>query len=99
MSDRLNWYFIDLDGTLAHPVWPDPSIGEPIEENIKKLQEVIDAGFDIFIYTARHWGDYKMIQQWLRKHKIPFKGIVCGKPLVLKMVDDRAINAGDKTWL
>lgn len=99
MTDELKWYFIDLDNTLAHPVWPDPGIGEPIEENIKKLHEVVEAGYDIFIYTARHWGDYKQIQSWLRKHKIPFKGIVCGKPLCLKIVDDRAVAASARSWL
>lgn len=98
MND-LKWIFIDLDNTLAHPVWPDPGIGEPIESGIAKLLEVHKAGYDVFIYTARHWGDYRQIKNWLNHHKIPFKGIVCGKPLCLRFVDDRAVNSTESSWL
>lgn len=98
-DEELKWYFIDLDNTLAHQIWPDPGIGEPIEANIKKLQEVIDAGFDVFVYTARHWGDYRQIKRWLSKHGIKVKGIVCGKPLCFRFVDDKAINSDAESWL
>lgn len=98
-NEELRWYFVDLDNTLAHQIWPDPGIGEPIEKNIKKLQAVIDAGYDVFIYTARHWGDYRQIQRWLRKHKIPVKGIICGKPLTYRFVDDKAVHSETESWL
>lgn len=95
---ELRWYAVDFDGTIATKN-EDYSIGEPIEDNIKKLQEVIDAGYKIVIHTARHWEEYQDIEQWLKKYKIPYKGIVCGKILAHRYVDDRGINADERSWL
>lgn len=96
--NELKWYAVDFDGTIASKN-EDYSIGEPILENIKKLQEVIDSGYKIVIHTARHWEEYQDIEHWLKKHKIPYKGIVCGKILAHRYVDDRAISAEKDCWL
>jgi hydroxymethylpyrimidine pyrophosphatase-like HAD family hydrolase len=96
--EKLNWYAVDFDGTLAEKN-ADFSIGEPIKENIAKLDKVVESGYKIIIHTARHWEDYKAIEAWLDRHNIPYKGIVCGKILAHRYVDDRAINADKETWV
>lgn len=96
--DRLNWYAVDFDGTLAQKN-PDYSIGEPIYENLLKLDKVVEAGYKIIIHTARHWEDYKAIEAWLDEHNVPYKAIVCGKILAHRYVDDRAISADEESWL
>lgn len=100
-GDDLIWIAVDLDDTLAHPVWPHPGIGEPIEENIAKLYPLIDAGYKPFIYTSRHWSDLEMIRAWIIEHDIPVHKhrIICGKPLVKLFIDDKAINAEAEEWL
>jgi hydroxymethylpyrimidine pyrophosphatase-like HAD family hydrolase len=95
--NELIWVGVDFDGTLAHKM-PDFSIGEPIEENIAKLQKVQERGYKIVIHTARHWEDYIKIEEWLNKHNVPFKAIVCGKLLCHRYIDDRAINADEPDW-
>lgn len=94
---------VDLDGTLAEPVWtpgnPTSSIGDPIKLNLVKLREAVRAGWKVVIYTARPWTDYEAIEAWLLKNEIPFKSIVCGKLLVAALVDDRAIPAGAASWI
>src|SRR5688500_16532606 len=95
----LLWVGVDLDETLAYTVWPEPGIGEPIHENVAKLREVHAAGYKIRIFTARPWSDYHNIERWLKDHDIPFKSIDCGKPLYLLIIDDKAVNASEKSWL
>lgn len=99
--DELKWVGIDLDGTLAEPVWPDPGVGDPIWDNIEKMIEVYEAGYKIMIHTSRYWGDYELIKAWLKEHNLyhMVKEIQCGKPLYRAYVDDKAIRADAETWL
>lgn len=100
--DTLNWVGVDLDGTIAEHIWtpedPTPRIGDPIWDNVKKVQALAAKGFKIIIHTSRYWGDYELIEHWLRHYNIPFKEIQCGKPLYAAYIDDRAINADDPDW-
>lgn len=102
-AKNIRRYAIDLDGTLCWPTWkPDQVrtvVGDPIPENIAKLNEVVDQGYEVFIHTARPWTDYELIEAWLEHHGIPYTGIVCGKILAHRYVDDRGINARNESWL
>ncbi len=100
---NLLWIGVDLDGTIAEPVWtadnPTSDIGEPIWRNVKKLLEVVDAGYKVVIHTSRPWTDYENIEGWLQHYGIPFKSIQCGKPLYAVYADDRGRHAEDASWL
>lgn len=102
-KNELIWYAIDLDGTLAQKLpdytMGDTRIGPPIEENVEKLRKVVAKGYKIVIHTSRHWDNYALIEQWLNDNDIPYRGIVCGKLLAFKYVDDRAISADERSWL
>jgi hypothetical protein len=98
-SKDLNFDFWDLDGTLANTKEKDGfdlALAEVIQENVKTLRRSAKAGRSIFIFTSRHWMDYKDIKAWLNKHKIPFKAIICGKPMGRTYIDDKAINPNCK---
>lgn len=99
---HLRWAGVDLDGTLAEPVWrpdnPTLDIGDPIEENIVKLRELAER-YKIVIHTSRPWTDYEAIEYWLNFHGLPFSDIQCGKPLFVTYVDDRGRHADDPSWL
>lgn len=100
---NLKWLAVDLDGTLAEPLWtpenPTSSIGEPISENLAKVWHAFDHGYKIVIHTSRPWTDYEAIEAWLDFYEIPFRGIVCGKILAHSYIDDRAVHASEKTWI
>lgn len=96
--DRLIWAAVDLDGTLAESVWPDPGIGDPIKVNVVKVRELVRAGYKIVVHTARGWEDYELIESWLNHHDIPFSRIVCGKVLAAVYIDDRGRHADDSDW-
>lgn len=100
---KLLWVGVDLDGTIATPVWtpenPTSEIGDPIPESIKKLRELADNGYKIIIHTSRPWTDYEAIENYMLHYGIPFREIQCGKPLYAAYIDDRAIRADDSSWL
>lgn len=98
----LKWVGVDLDGTLATPIWtadnPTSEIGDPIWENVAKLKPYYDEGFKIVIHTSRPWTDYEAIEYWLNYWDIDFKEIQCGKPLYYRYIDDRAVDAASPEW-
>lgn len=93
----LKWLAVDFDGTLAESM-PDYSIGPPITENIAKLLKCSEKGYKIIIHTARHWEEYKPIEEWLDQYNVPYKAIVCGKVLAHRYIDDRNIDI-NKEWV
>lgn len=103
LKSKLIWVGVDLDGTLAKPVWtpenPTTEIGDPIWSNVDKLEALVAMGYKIFIHTSRPWTDYQIIEQWLQHYDIPYKEIQCGKPLYAAYIDDRAIRAEEDSWL
>ena len=100
---KLLWIGVDLDGTLATPLWtpenPTSEIGDPIWENIEKLQEAVSAGYKPIVHTSRPWTDYEAIENWLHHYGVPFREIQCGKPLYAAYIDDRAIRADAESWV
>lgn len=103
MDYDLKWIGVDLDGTLAEPVWtpqnPTSDIGDPIWENVEKLREAVKEGYKPIIHTSRPWGDYPTVEAWLIHHDIPFKEIQLGKPLFALYIDDRARHSEADSWL
>lgn len=95
MKEQLKDVGIDFDMTLAYNTGhPDYIPLEPIRGSKLALERIKKYGWDITIFTARHWGDYDLIKSWLKKNKIPFDRIVCGKPLFRYLIDDRALHFG-----
>lgn len=101
--DRLKWAAVDLDGTLAKPIWtasnPTSEIGEPIEENFVKAQALIDAGFKVVIHTARPDTDYERIESYFDYYGLKIRDIRTGKPLAGAYIDDRGVSADHSDWL
>jgi hypothetical protein len=99
----LRWVGLDLDGTIAQGIWdpenPTPEIGEPIWDNIAKITPLVGAGFKIVVFSARPWSDTARVQAWLMHYRIPYEGIILGKPLLACLIDDRAVNAWEPDWL
>jgi hypothetical protein len=99
----LKWLAVDLDGTLAEPLWtpdnPTTRVGEPIWRNVLKLRTAVAAGWKVVVHTSRPWTDYETIELWLLFHGIPWDKIQCGKLLAALYVDDRARHAEAESWL
>lgn len=98
IPDAIKWVAVDFDDTLAHQIWPEPGCGEPIEENLEKLNRVHKLGREIIIHSARPWGDYPSLERWLKEHGVPYSGIVLGKLNARRYIDDKAVNASEPDW-
>jgi hypothetical protein len=99
----LRYIGVDLDGTLAEPIWtadnPVAEIGPPIWRNIVKLREAQAAGYKIVIHTSRADHDREAIEAWLSYYCIGVERIETGKPLCLLYVDDRGRHSDAGSWL
>lgn len=100
---KLKWLAVDLDGTLAEPLWtpenPTSDIGAPIRRNVVKLREAVAKGYNVVIHTSRPWTDYQSIEAWCEQHSIPARRIQCGKILAAAYIDDRAIHSEESQWI
>lgn len=99
----LKWLAVDLDGTLAKPVWtpesPGPDVGDPIFSNVEKLIQAVNRGYKVTIHTSRSWTDYEIVESWLNYHNIPWNRIVCGKLLAAAYIDDRSVHESSDSWV
>src|SRR5258708_3456808 len=99
----LKWLAVDLDSTLAEPLWtpdnPTSAIGDPIWSNVFKLRKAVAAGFKPLIHTSRPDTDYEVIEAWLDHWLVPYRRIRTGKPLAALYIDDRARHADEEDWL
>ena len=89
---KLKWVFVDLDNTLAVEVFPKRGIGKPTKGAREAMEFLYKKGYKVIIHTSRHWEEYVHIENWLLKNKIPFKNIICGKPLGALSIDDKNIE-------
>lgn len=103
LRSELLWLAIDLDGTLAEPLWtpsnPTSEIGAPIWKNIQKLLQAVNSGYKVIVHTARPSTDYEAIERWLNEYDIPFKFILTGKVLAALYIDDRGRHESAESWI
>lgn len=88
-------YVIDLDGTLCTQE-KDYSFAKPIENRIKKVNDLYNNGNVIIIFTARgsetdiDWSDTTLKQ--LREWGLKYHHLIFGKPSADYYIDDRNID-------
>lgn len=87
---------VDFDGTIAaYSGWRGPGVyGDPIPGAQETLCELAARGWEIIVHTARAWEERPLIEEYLRRHGIPYTQVVCGKPLGAVYVDDRSTGRG-----
>jgi len=91
------WIGVDLDGTLAYyDGWKGPDhIGEPIDAMVARVTVWISQGKRVKIFTARASlpSQIPPIQEWLRKHGMPFLEITNVKDMgMTELWDDRCVQ-------
>jgi hypothetical protein len=92
-SDGLRWLLVDFDLTIAgNSGHPDYLPSEPLEGAVESLKKLDKEGYKITIFTARAWSDYHNIENYCKHYGIPTRRIICGKPLAVCLIDDKAIG-------
>ena len=97
-EEDLMWLGTDLDKTIADNTGhPEYLLTKPMPGAREALIKLESRGFKIIIYTARPWNDYEKIENFMLYHDLPFRRIICGKPLFFRVIDDRNIEF-DGDW-
>ena len=102
---------VDFDNTIAKDAFP--SVGKPMPGVKKALEKLIDAGYEVVVYTCRmtrNEGTTKaesneqkeLISEWLKENEIPYTKIedgMEGKLRALFTIDDRNLEYhGGDDW-
>jgi len=103
---------VDFDGTIAEDV-PPPAIGRPMPGVKRALQRLVDAGYEVVVFTCRMTCDKgrtradaeeqkQSITEWLDENEIPYTKIddgFDGKPKALFYIDNKNLEYhGGNDW-
>jgi len=92
-NDELRWILVDFDKVSCQSGEPPLfEMGDPMPGAVEALKTLHERGWKITIFTARHYADYRPIEDWCDRWGIPARRIICGKPLAMWQIDDRAIE-------
>lgn len=91
-GEQIKWAGIDFDDTIAsNSSFPDYIPGAPLPGAVDGIKKLDEMGYKITIFTARPWFDYANIEAYCKYYGIPVRRIICGKPLLRFMIDDKAV--------
>lgn len=93
-----SWIGVDLDGTLAHydEYRGDDHVGQPIPEMVKKVNEWLDEGYDVRIFTARK--PHPAIRKFSKENFGRILPITNKKdPGMIALFDDRVVGVERNT--
>lgn len=91
-NEKIKWAGIDFDDTIAsNSSFPDYIPGAPLPGAAESVRALSELGYKITIFTARPWSDYANIESYCKHYGIPVRRIICGKPLLRFMIDDKAV--------
>lgn len=96
------WIGVDLDGTLAYyDGWKgEEHIGEPVPLMMKRVQQWIDDGQRVKIFTARACveSQVKFVYDWLKKHGLEGVEVTNIKDFgMIELWDDRCVTVEANT--
>ena len=84
LSDDIKNYLIDIDGTITEDVpneEPERMLTcEPFPDALKTLNRWYEDGHIITFFTSRTEDHRQYTEQWLKKHKFKYHGLLMNKP-------------------
>lgn len=90
--------YVDIDETICRsPESRDYKFAVPVVPNIKKVNELYDAGNTIVYWTARGTGSgidwRKVTENQFKKWGVKYHDLKFGKPIYDLFIDDKNINS------
>ena len=90
--------YVDIDETICRsPESRDYKFAVPVVPNIKKVNELYDAGNTIVYWTARGTGsgiDWREVtENQFKKWGVKYHDLKFGKPIYDLFIDDKNINS------
>jgi len=91
--NKLTFVGIDWDKTICETSgYPDYVPTTLIEGTKEAMDEIVKLGLKIVVFTARPWSDLYLLKHLIKEFNLPVDQIICGKPLLLCLVDDKNIE-------
>ena len=92
--------FVDIDETICNsPESRDYSCAQPIQENIQKINSLLDEGNTIIYWTARGTGsgiDWRdTTEQQFKEWGVKYHELRFGKPIYDLFIDDKNVNSNN----
>ena len=85
---------IDIDGVLCSEEKTHERVfATPIKQAITYINELVECGHTVILFTARSWAEFKITYSWLINNGVRFHSLVCGKPCGDFYVDDRSFRS------
>ena len=100
-------YVFDIDGTICTNTGGDYESAKPIENRIKKVNELHDNGNTIVFFTARGMGRsgnnvhfaysefFSLTEKQLKSWNVKYDQLILGKPSGDIYIDDKGIRDED----
>lgn len=90
---KLKFVGIDWDKTIFNTGgYPDYIPTTIIEGAKEELDKIVAMGLKVVVFTARPWSDLYLLEHLIKEYDLPVDSIICGKPLLLCLVDDKNIE-------
>jgi hypothetical protein len=85
---------VDIDGTVLTQGTPELNYrdAKPLPEMITVINELFDAGHEIYFFTARHFKHYVYTESVLKDAGFKFHGLIMNKPSCDLFIDDRGFR-------
>ena len=100
----------DIDGVICTNTWGNYEKAEPILKNIKKINNLYEAGNTIILFTARYMGKnnesidlaynegYEFTKKQLDRWGVKYHTLKMGKPTYDIIIDDKQFNYSE-SWI
>jgi len=89
--------YIDIDNTICHTNGMEYDKSEPLIDNIYKVNNLYDKGYNITMWTARgslsNINFFEITYNQLIKWNVKFHELRMGKPAFDLLIDDKALNS------
>ena len=84
LPENVKNYLIDIDGTITEDVPNEEpermGTVEPFPDALEVMQKWYEEGHIITFFTSRTEDHREVTEAWLKKHGIPYHGLLMGKP-------------------
>ena len=87
---------VDFDGILCENQFP--AIGEPNYTIISKIQQLIDLGVEVVLWTSRTDSELENAVAWCEKYGLHFCAVNENAPSNIKMYKDKYPNGTRKVY-
>ncbi len=85
---------VDIDGTILSQGSPEQDYrdAEVLPEMLVVINDLYDAGHELYFFTARHFKHFLFTEKVLKEAGFKYHGLIMGKPSCDLYIDDKGFR-------